>query len=762
MTVTIDWWSTSIDCTKSLLPWSESVSLSDTTDLPTPATLPTQATPADDCLWHSTHYAFIDAEARLHRLVPETIHRSEDEHPPTPTTSEPIALPEIELVPVINDNHSASSNAEPTTSTPRKKKNKKKKQSNQTGQTEEVPVQATVEAAAPEISPVIEPVSLVSDPIDQASELITATAELTTVNDVEEDPPAAKKKRNKHKKQKKETPSVSIVVEEEITEQPSPPPLSVSPKMSPVVHDKPEEEQANDDDDEGFQLVRHRKPPTPAAQSKPKPKPNNKRDPKPKPATDHGHQRPAIPSSPPKEEQYQPQPSLNESPPSIEQTDSLITLSSIPIDPPTSVLIEDESRVVDDTAHPIPPVTSESLPLSEVAPATTDVPSSSVSQIDGEQTNLLVSTKMKKKRKKKPSAAAQPQQPTSEVLTPLSPPPTVITSNQSASIGTNQVSSKLDIFLPEYIRQQINSAESSVSSSVTSSPIIPKRKNRSNMLDKDLLTNELDPPVVSNISTAHSHGFRLWFQESHALSQQPASTQTMQQLVLQPAESDDEDGDDLARSSYATGTHQEKRMHARHGYCINHPDSFSTEPMREQHSPEDPSRSASHQHDQNSPGKQTRDRNSTASSKSKQQKTQHCAGDLFSNHLSINYDEWAHFIDNRIASDQFSSSVSDFNLLPSMDCFYARALDDDTYVSAALPISRQQRYGDFALSNEDSLVPRSCHHPDEQTTRRLKPSESFQRWRRPQLPSTDYSINDEVFVSHSDNGLSRRVKQWTR
>ncbi|CAF3726740.1 unnamed protein product [Rotaria sordida] len=152
--------------------------------------------------------------------------------------------------------------------------------------------------------------------------------------------------------------------------------------------------------------------------------------------------------------------------------------------------------------------------------------------------------------------------------------------NQTSYEETND---KLDLFLPEYIRQQIHTHQTNSSSidnsnitsttttttSSSSSNIIPKKKPRSKMLKKDLevkslLTNEFDnidkqnksiiissdnedindddefiiqtihsnlsntsQKELNNISTTEqnidnilSHGFHHWLQESQALSQQ--------------------------------------------------------------------------------------------------------------------------------------------------------------------------------------------------------------------------------------------------
>ena len=87
-------------------------------------------------------------------------------------------------------------------------------------------------------------------------------------------------------------------------------------------------------------------------------------------------------------------------------------------------------------------------------------------------------------------------------------------------------------------------------------------------------------------------------------------------------------------------------------------------------------------------------------------------------------------------------------------CFYARTFDEDTLISDAIPIYqyKKQRYGDFLLSNDK---PESTINQAEYIS---KPSDSFQRWQRQKPTSIEYENDDEIFLSHSNKGLSRRVR----
>jgi hypothetical protein len=126
-----------------------------------------------------------------------------------------------------------------------------------------------------------------------------------------------------------------------------------------------------------------------------------------------------------------------------------------------------------------------------------------------------------------------------------------------------------------------------------------------------------------------------------------------------------------------------------------------------------------------------------------------------------------------------TSSPIEQNLSTSPECSYARVLDDDTlisdanrsnlndYVQQSYEIERQ-RYGDFSsLDDDDSPMPVLTTNPVQQVSYRHKPSETFQRLRnqsnRDDLnlsnqTSIENQNDDEIIISHSDGGLSRRVR----
>jgi hypothetical protein len=114
-------------------------------------------------------------------------------------------------------------------------------------------------------------------------------------------------------------------------------------------------------------------------------------------------------------------------------------------------------------------------------------------------------------------------------------------------------------------------------------------------------------------------------------------------------------------------------------------------------------------------------------------------------------------------------------------------VDDDTLVSDAdrsnfigyvqhAYENDRQRYGDFTSLNDDTYVPESTinppllsSNPEQQVSYRPKPSETFQRWRNQSNLSRENSTlsnqssienqnDDEILISHSDGGLSRRVR----
>jgi hypothetical protein len=154
------------------------------------------------------------------------------------------------------------------------------------------------------------------------------------------------------------------------------------------------------------------------------------------------------------------------------------------------------------------------------------------------------------------------------------------------------------------------------------------------------------------------------------------------------------------------------------------------------------------------------------------------------NNQPSNFDEWAHFLERKNHQEMFvpslkTSSPIEKDLSSSPECSYARALDDDTlvsdanrsniidYVQQSYEIERQ-RYGDFSsLDDDDSPVPESTTNPIQHVSTRSKPSETFQRWRN-QSNRDDHNLStqtslenqndDEIIISHSDGGLSRRVR----
>lgn len=161
---------------------------------------------------------------------------------------------------------------------------------------------------------------------------------------------------------------------------------------------------------------------------------------------------------------------------------------------------------------------------------------------------------------------------------------------------------------------------------------------------------------------------------------------------------------------------------------------------------------------------------------------------------SINFDEWAHFLEHKNNQQMFStslptSSTIEQDLSTTHECSYARVLDDDTLVSDAdhtnikdytqhLCENEPQRYGDFSSLNDDSIVPQSpinspliSPNPEQQVQQRDKPSERFRRWHNQSNRdreesrtsfsnqiSTENQNDDEVIISHSEGGLSRRVR----
>ena len=140
-----------------------------------------------------------------------------------------------------------------------------------------------------------------------------------------------------------------------------------------------------------------------------------------------------------------------------------------------------------------------------------------------------------------------------------------------------------------------------------------------------------------------------------------------------------------------------------------------------------------------------------------------------------------------------SSSTIEQNLLTSYECSYAGELTEDTLISGAdrsnvidyvqhANDNERQRYGDFTILDDDTIIPESmsncplsASNSNSQSSHRHKPSETFQRWRnqsnhgRQELRSNLSNVatspenqnDDEIFIYHTDGGLSRRVRPTT-
>ena len=163
------------------------------------------------------------------------------------------------------------------------------------------------------------------------------------------------------------------------------------------------------------------------------------------------------------------------------------------------------------------------------------------------------------------------------------------------------------------------------------------------------------------------------------------------------------------------------------------------------------------------------------------------------NQRPINFDEWAHFLEQKYNQDVSisagkTSSPIEQQLSTSPPCSYARVIDDDTLISdpnrsRIIEISQQShendkpRYGDFSSFNDDtdddndesSPISESKIQSTSQVPQQHRPSETFQRWRnQPTRASIEHSLSnqnslenqndDEILISHTDGGLSRRVR----
>ena len=373
---------------------------------------------------------------------------------------------------------------------------------------------------------------------------------------------------------------------------------------------------------------------------------------------------------------------------------------------------------------------------------------------------------------------------------------TGISSNTSTTLS-EEVSSKLDLFLPEYMRQQINTPQPSSSlptwSKTTSSEVISKKNSRSKLLTKDheaksVLTNELDHQTLStdtsdiqqtssfdaesslqsissigsnqldpsssqSVDNILSRGFYLWLQESQSLSQQKVHPDNiMQNIVIQSSEIPEEDDcwnvSKVHGSTYMTGIQANKQIHLMNAYSINHPHSISTPSwlIRQSHD-----KTFSDKLDTFDSGHEddsfTDESKKSTDTKSNSSHLSHPFVKSSQQHLEKNFDDWAHFYPSKT-----THSLSG-NLSRPLEYFYTQTFDEDTLLSAAIPnqhsmkSKQQQRYGDFHPSN---IVESTLKCPSS----KLKPSNYFQK----SISTFSESNDDEILISHSSTGLSRRVR----
>ena len=263
----------------------------------------------------------------------------------------------------------------------------------------------------------------------------------------------------------------------------------------------------------------------------------------------------------------------------------------------------------------------------------------------------------------------------------------------------------------------------------------------------------------------------------------------MQSLIIQPSDSHD----DTIEPTYMTGVRAEKRMHARHAYQINQPEFTAASPSflfaREGDPPSDRSPfdpDASKTTKRSSPNPRTPFSTGPSSdSNHKSSPAPYNKAEHFSCHASsilpslsmqmnlivsnsvtseqsntaqddppMNFDDWAYFLQQHYSSPKNAHSLIDPDPSTSLGCFYARALNEDTLISDALPIDPQRRYGDFLFSADDAAPTHSeSIVPVEPTLSSLWKS------RRPVASSTERDDDDEILLSHSDNGLSRHVRR---
>ena len=319
---------------------------------------------------------------------------------------------------------------------------------------------------------------------------------------------------------------------------------------------------------------------------------------------------------------------------------------------------------------------------------------------------------------------------------------TTQTSDQSQSSPSPNMNNKLSVFLPEFICEQIDRS--------------PKKKHRLKMLNKDLeakslLTNEFDDdeefiiqssnqPAQQTTDDILSHSFHVWLQQSQTLSQPKPNniTNCIQNIIIQPVRTTDDDEDDNNNNNNSLNV--SKKIHVRHAYSINHPDSnrIRTPPWLIAQSND--SSSDRNQNDNSPHNKSTK---STDSQRQQQPSSTHN-----NNGHQMNFDDWAHFLERKqsyyIGSDDPTS----------LECFFTQPIDDETLLSDSIPIQQSlpihyQRYGDFLSNNTDTFT-------KEYLGNQFKPSRFFQNSRRQQFNNSD--DDDEVLISHSMSGLSRRLR----
>lgn len=483
--------------------------------------------------------------------------------------------------------------------------------------------------------------------------------------------------------------------------------------------------------------------------------------------------------------------SLNES---QHQQDSIHTIEE------TAKPSDESTNKIDDPVVTKQPKSEESIP--PTVPVV--VLDSTITAEDEQQTADKPMKRRKKKSHRKDKANDEP------VFTPSTATPisndipteskvkeTPIISSHTSTTFSEEVSSKLDLFLPEYMRQQINTPQPSSSlptwSKTTSSEVISK-KTRSKLLTKDhdaqsLLTNEFEHQNVStntsdiqqtsssfdaesslhsissigsnqfdhssSVDNILSRGFYLWLQESQALSEQkPQPGNIMQNIVIQSSEIPEDDEDDCGhaskvhRSTYMTGIQANKRIHLMNAYAINHPQSISTPSwlIRQSHEKTFADKLDTFDSGHEDESFTDESKKSTDTQSNSSHRSHPSVKSSKQNLVKNNFDDWAHFYPSRTTHSLTG------NLSRPLEYFYTQTFDDDTLLSTAIPNqhsmkSKQQRYGDFHPSNlDDSTL--NC------PSSKFKPSNYFQK----SISNFSESNDDEIIITHSSTGLSRHVR----